>query len=236
MNHICLVSICAIAASIIMIPAASASLIASCPLAPGGSCVPPDDAGDTPGSLLAAVIDPFSFTTISGVTQGAIKSEVFREAGGTLDFYYIIFNAPASATSVMGEMDLNFSGWAVSVAFRSDGSNVPGFVDGNIPPSLANRDASGSNVGFTFGGVPPNERSRVVVVSTNAFSYAPGSMMVDGSGPLSTFQPAVPEPGSFVLLSRRLVAAALARKRCSRNRDTVKVPLCCSAEKCVNVP
>jgi hypothetical protein len=212
-NNAILVSICALAASMILAPLATAGLIASCPLAPGGSCVPPDDMGDTPGTLLATQLDPFSFVTSSGTTHGAIKTEVFRETGGTLDFYYIVFNAPDSAASVMREMDLNFSGWATSVAFRSDGSNVPGFVNGNIPPSSADRDISGATVGFNFGGVPPNQRSRVVVVSTDAFYFAPGSTMIDSSGPLATFQPAVPEPGSFVLLGGGLLALAVVRRR-----------------------
>lgn len=211
------VTIYALAAGLILTPAATAGLVASCPLSPGGSCIPPDDMGETPGTLLATQLDPFSFTTSSGVTDGAIKTEVFREAGGTLDFYYIVFNAPNSATSVMRETDLNFSGWMTSVAFRSDGSNVPGFVNGNIPPLSADLDASGSTVGFNFGGVPPNQRSRVVVVSTNALSYAPGSVTIDSSGPLRTFQPAVPEPGSFVLFGAGLVAlAAAVRKRPAR--------------------
>jgi hypothetical protein len=50
--------------------------------------------GDAPGTLLATKLDAFSFTTSGGITHGAIKTEVFRETGGTLDFYYIVFNAP----------------------------------------------------------------------------------------------------------------------------------------------
>lgn len=209
-------AICALATGLILVPPVTAGLIASCPLAPGGSCLPLDDVGDSPGTLLATQLNAFSFTTGGGITHGAIKTEVFRDTGGTLNFYYIVFNAPDSATSVMREMDLNFSGWATSVAFRSDGSNVPGFVDGNIPPLLADRDASGSTVGFTFGGVPPNQRSRLVVVSTNAFNFAAGSMVIDSSGPLATFQPAVPEPGSFVLLGAGLLALAYGRRRPGR--------------------
>jgi hypothetical protein len=85
------------------------------------------------------------------------------------------------------ESDLNFTGWATSVAFRSDGSQVTGFVDGNVPPSSADLDGSGSTVGFNFGPILPNQRSRVVVISTNAFSFTTGQSMVDGSGPLTSF-------------------------------------------------
>jgi hypothetical protein len=172
--------------------------------------------GDMPETLLATQLDPFSFTTSGGITHGAIKTEVFRETAGTLDFYSIVFNAPDSATSVMRETDLNFSGWATSVAFRSDGSNVPGFVNGNVPPSSADRYASGSTVEFNFSGVPPNERSRVVIVSTNAFYFAPGTTMIDGSGPLATFEPAAPEPGCFILFGSGLLALVVARGRLAR--------------------
>jgi hypothetical protein len=124
----------AFTAAVVLVPPATASLLASYVLSPGTTCLPPDDMNDMPGTLLATQLDPFSFTTSSGITHGAIKTEVFRETAGTLDFYYIVFNAPDSATSLMRETDLNFSGWATSVAFRSDGSNVPGFVNGNVPP------------------------------------------------------------------------------------------------------
>jgi len=203
--------------AIVLSPEARAGLIASCSLAPAGACVPPDDAGESPGTLLATVIDPFSFTSGSGVTHGAIKTEVFQESGGTLDFYYIIFNAPDSVSQVMGEMDMNFSAWATSVAFRSDGASVPGFVNGNIAPSSASRDATGSMVGFIFSGIPANQRSRVVVVSTNAFYYTAGSMTVDGSSSLPTFQPTTPEPGCFILIGSGLLA--LAARRATRDRS-----------------
>src|SRR5689334_14303129 len=108
---------------------ATAGLVSSCPLMAGGSCIPPDDMGDAPGTMLAVKFAPFSFTTSSGLTHGVLKTEVFAEMSGTLDFYYIVFNQPDSATAVARESDLNFVGWATSVAFRSDGSQVPGFVD-----------------------------------------------------------------------------------------------------------
>jgi hypothetical protein len=111
----------------------------------------------------------------------------------------------------MRETDLDFTGWPISVGFRSDGSNVPGFVNGNIPPSSVDRDASGSTVDFNFSGVPPNERSRVVIVSTNAFYFASGTTRIDGSGPLATFEPAIPEPGCFVLFGSGLLALGVAR-------------------------
>jgi hypothetical protein len=200
---------------------ATAGLISSCPLAPGGSCVPPDDKGDSPGTMLTLLFSPFSFTTGAGTTHGILKTEVFQEAGGTLDFYYIVFNFADSATPVMRESDLNFAGWTTSVAFRSDGSQVPGFVDGNIAPASADRDASGSTIGFNFGGVPQNQRSRVVVISTNAFSYGAGQATLDGSSPVATFQAATPEPASFALLGGGLALmtlfAARSRNRCRRH-------------------
>ena len=116
---------------IVASPRATAGLISSCPLTAGGSCIPPDDMGDAPGTMLAVKFAPFSFTTSSGLTHGVLKAEVFAEMGGTLDFYYTVFNQPDSATALARESDLNFTGWTTSVAFRSDGSQVPGFVDGN---------------------------------------------------------------------------------------------------------
>lgn len=210
-RRLCLVAVFASAAATILAPLTTAGLISSCALTPGRTCTPPDNAGDSAGTLLATTIDPFSYTTGSGLTHGAIKAEVFAESGGTLDFYYIIFNAPDSATAVSGAILANFFGWTTSVAFRSDGSSVTGFVNGNIAPSSASLDPAGSIVGFTFGAIPQNERSRVFVVSTNAPAFVPGSMVVDGSSPLATFQPAVPEPASLCLLGAGLVLFAARR-------------------------
>jgi hypothetical protein len=197
---------------------ATAGLVSSCLLTPGNSCAPPDDLGDTPGTMIALKFAPFSFTTSAGLTHGVLKAEVFRELGGTLDFYYIVFNLPDSVTSVARETQFNFAGWTTSAAFRSDGSQVPGFVDGNVLPSSADLDPSGSTVGFTFGPIAPNQRSRVVVISTNAVSFAAGQSTVDGSGPLATFQPTVPEPASFIMLGGGLVLMTLFAIR-SRNID-----------------
>lgn len=190
---------------------ASADPLSSCSLVAGSTCVPPDDAGDAAGSMLAVQFDPFTFATAAGTTAGVLKTEVFREAGGTLDFYYILFNTPTSATSLTRESDLDFTGWNTSVAFRSDGSQVPGFVDGDIAPLSADRDPSGATIGFTFGPIPPNERSRVVVVSTNATSFGLGDAIIDGSGPLATFEPAVPEPGSLLLVASSIVLIFIRR-------------------------
>lgn len=201
---------------VVLVPPAPASLLASCVLSPGTTCLPPDDINDMPGTLLATQLDPFSFTTSSGITNGAIKTEVFRETAGTLDFYYIVFNAPDSATLLMRETDLNFSGWATSVAFRSDGSSVPGFVNGNVPPSSADRDASGSTVEFNFSGVPPNETVTGGHSFHERFVFSPGTTMIDSSGPLATFEPAVPEPGCFILFGSGLLALAIARVRLAR--------------------
>src|SRR6266478_6507387 len=202
--------------ALVVSPTANAGLLSSCPLSPGGSCVPPDDAGDTPRTMVAVKFAPFSFTTSAGITHGVLKEEVFKELGGTFDFYYIVFNLPDSATSVTRESDLNFAGWATSVAFRSDGSQVPGFVDGNVPPSSADRDASGSTVDFTFGPILPNQRSRVVIISTDAPGFTTGQSTIDSSGPVATFQPGTPEPGSFMLLGCGLLLMTLFAAR-SRN-------------------
>jgi len=68
-----------------------ATLIGTVVTAPGSSVIPGLVApGTDPGTLLAVVSAPF--TTSLGLNSGTLVSAVFREASGTLDFYYQVTN------------------------------------------------------------------------------------------------------------------------------------------------
>jgi PEP-CTERM motif-containing protein len=100
-------------------------------------------------------------------------------------------------------------------------------------PVTADRNGSGDAVGFNFNPdankVQPGESSNVLVIQTNAISFASGwSSVIDGGATnVPTFQPTrvrisenAPEPASFILFGSGLVAVAfVTRRRVFRNKQ-----------------
>jgi hypothetical protein len=208
-----------------IVPSANAALLGTVPTAPGGTVfpglVPP---GTDPGTLLASETAPFTSTL--GFNSGTLVSAVFREGGGTLDFYYQLTNnatAPNCGTSgkpacdpLSRETNTDFFGFVTSTGFRLDGSSLPGgiFVDGTVPPVTADRNSAADVVGFQFNPpdpakIQPGQVSEVLVISTNATNFTAGNASVidGGVATVSAFEPAaVPEPASLLLLSGGLLA------------------------------
>ena len=181
-----------------------------------------------PGTLLATLSEPF--TTSLGLNSGTLVSAVFREAGGTLDFYYQVTNnatapncgAPGqqACDSLTRETDTSFLGFETSVGFRTDGATLPGgvFVNGTSVPVTADRNAVGNVVGFLFipptaSAIQPGQSSAVLVISTNATNFTAGNASVIDGGvtTVASFEP-VPEATSLLLVGPGLLALGAARK------------------------
>jgi hypothetical protein len=177
--------------------------------------------GTPEGDLLASMVQPYSFATTAGTTSGTLTSAVYRNPSGTLDFYYQVANALASATAIARETNTNFVGWETWTGYRIDGGALSGgvFVDGSVPPVTADRDGPGAVVGFSFqppdpAKILPGQTSNVLVISTNAVDYQIGnaSIIDGGTQTVQAFQP-VPEPATLALLGAGLITLATIRRR-----------------------
>jgi hypothetical protein len=158
-------------------------------LVPGTTLFPIPAGLDGPaGSLIATANSPYSFTTSAGITSGTLRTAVFREAEGTLDFYYQITNDAGSATAIARMTCMNFQGIITYVGYRTGGATFgAGFVTGSLAPVSADRTADrGRLVSFNFGPedssrVQPGQSSFVMVISTNATNFFDGNAaIIDG--------------------------------------------------------
>jgi hypothetical protein len=192
---------------VVLSPMASATILplGACPAANPGDTVFPCDATAAPtGTLLASLSAPF--TTANGTTSGTLVSAVYREAGGTLDFYYQVVSNTTSTNCghamqptcdpLSRETDTDFSTWITQLAFRTNGSGP--FTPGTVPPITADRNSPGGNViGFSFfppdsAKIEPGTTSNVLIISTNATNFAAGNAaLIDGStATVASFKPA----------------------------------------------
>ena len=203
-----------------------ATLAGTTPLTPGGLTFPTDASGNPPDTLVADQVKSFSiFVTGTGTMSGTIESAVYREAGGTLDFYYQLTNTSPDGDVFNRNTDSNFTGFATDVGFRTDGATLTGttFTSSTFFPVTADRSVSGGVVGFTFNAlgfpnedIPVGASSAVLVISTDAHFYTLGaaSAIDSGTGTVQAFEPTnVPEPMSFMLLGSGLLCLGLLRRK-----------------------
>ncbi len=176
---------------------------------PGNAVFPGDASGANPGTLVATMSSPFSFSTTGGTTSGSIVSAVYNN-GGTLDFYYQVVSNSSSVSDLSSESDSNFLNFTTWVGFRTDGSTLvgAGFQDATDIPVTADSSPNGSDIGFSF--FPPNAAppeigpgmvSSVLVISTNATGWSAGSVFITDGGAGATvaaFEPVTTAP-SLVL-------------------------------------
>jgi len=186
--------------------------------------------GTDPGTLLAFLNAPYSFSTTAGTTSGSLLSAVYRNSSGTLDFYYQVNNClqagltcPGgvnSATSIARESDTSFAGFLTFVGFRIDGSSLAGTAfrtnGSDVMPQTADRSSgTGTTVGFNFNPadiqkIGPGMSSDVLIISTNAVNFTAGNADVidGGTQTVASYQPtaAAPEPSSMALLGLGLLA------------------------------
>jgi PEP-CTERM motif-containing protein len=218
----------------VAVPSAQATLIGTVLTNPGDTVFPGFVPPGTPaGTLLASLSAPFVSTL--GTDSGTAVSAVFRESGGTLDFYYQVNNnLTATNCGHAGQQGCdplsrvtatNFFGFLTSTGFRVDGATLAGslFANGTVTPVTADRNIVGDVVGFNFNPpdaakILPGLTSNVLVISTNATAFAAGNVSIidGGTTTVASFQPArstVPEPTSLLLVIGGLIGLAARRLR-----------------------
>ncbi len=201
-------------------------LTGTSPVFPGTTTIPGIVVATGPGTLLASLSAPYSFSTTAGTTSGTLLTAVYRNNTGTLDFWYQVANSGSSATAIARETDVNFAGFLTAVGYSL--TSFGPFTSGSVAPLTGDSSSlgPGSTIGFTFGPpdsnkIAPGQTSFVFVISTSATLYTSGnaSIIDGGTQTVAAFQPATasqvnaPEPSTLVLLSSAVLGFVGRRRR-----------------------
>jgi hypothetical protein len=198
---------------------ASISAMASAALLPPGSDnVTPDDfaaISDTQG-------DQLGFASLTGATEtfrATVRSAVYRNTLGTLDFYYQVSRLGAGTDGndlIKTLTATNYAGVAVDV-FRSmdDPDGVGGFLEtsGTVTPlTTLGRTPDGNVPTISFAlpgqaGIGGTDTTATYIFRTDAVDFTTGFWSIQDGTSLSSaaFAPVavttpVPEPGSWLLM------------------------------------
>ena len=176
-----------------------------------------------PGTFLAQATFAGGFLNFSNfsVTNFTMQEAVYRNAAGSVDFYFQIqstFSGSPSTQSIIQVLAANFGAYATSVGFRPDGAaliGATGFTTGSVVPIGATRGPdffTNNSAFFQFGpGFTGNMVSDVLVVSTNASSFSTiGDMGVDSSGTFSNSNSTTSSQLGFYSPSGTVVSAPVA--------------------------
>jgi len=196
---------------------------ASIVLAPGAAALTPGESylALAPGATQIASQTVNLTAAGNPNVAGVLTVEVFRKAGGTLDFLYQLRNTgPAAiATITLGSFGDGVPNYSTAVNFATDSGSISGFVAGSQGTVGAARSTGGPAVLFSFdqpgqagAGLVSGATSNVFFIQTNAVNFnAFGvgqvtSEDVNGANPGGNigggiFEPtaAVPEPSSLAL-------------------------------------
>ncbi|MGD0137903.1 MAG: hypothetical protein ABSD28_03440 [Tepidisphaeraceae bacterium] len=180
-------------------------------LLPGGSI--PTTGGGTYGVAKVYDSGPVPFVSLSSVYSGLLDSQVWDEAGGTLDFVYQFSSSPNSGDSIKRFSVTDFEG----LTTYADDTPVGG---GSAFPTSVDRSALGDVIGFNFATpVAPGATTYQMVIDTNATAFSPNggtASWIDGDVAFTAVPTPIPEPASGALAAIALSSLALRPRKTSR--------------------
>jgi PEP-CTERM motif len=221
-----ILSLAASAAALTAMPAQAVTIL------PGSSGLTFDPfAVATQGTFLEGTSVPGTALTFAAV----MRSAVYRNVSGTIDFYYQV--ARTGAGSIASQMvdaftAASFAGYTVDGFVSAADVDGAGFFTAAFnPPSsttTTGRSSTGQTLQTDFGtnGLVDNEISATYIFRTNATSYTVGTFgVIDGSSYSGlAFAPAgaIPEPTSWALMLVGFgIVGSTLRRRQSRNAYAV---------------
>ena len=199
----------------------------------GSSLVPPTPFAAIAGSQ-GTLIASQSFTGSALTFSATFRQAVYRNTGGTLDFYYQVDRTGPGSDGSNEEIDgftvSNFAGFLVDGYASGPDPDGAGFFVAAANPTLSDGTPSGSTttfgrsnnggiirVNFGLNGLSGSENSATYVFRTNARAFTTGTFgVIDGSTLAGvTFAPTVPEPATWAMMlgGFGLLGGAMRRSR-----------------------
>ena len=180
-------------------------------LPPGGSN--PTTGGGTYGVAKVYDSGPVPFVSLSSVFNGLLESQVWQEAGGTLDFVYQFSNNANSGDVIKRFTVTDFEGFTT----YADDTPIGG---GSAFPTTVDRSGLGDVIGFNFAApVAPGALTYQMVINTNATAFNPiggTASWIDGDVAFTAVPTPIPEPASGAVASIALSALALRPRKTPR--------------------